>query len=356
MKVPPSLFGINNSNRDFSNKSSWGKNQFNSSFPVALACYMSHKNIDPIYLIIDNQLQIDHSKVTVASIFGLNYSSADLFFAFERDYIPYQDIVLGTLPRIDLVTINKANQNSCLRGLEIKLTALPDNTTCELSEDQYGSEIVVRPPTIVYLAISIAKAYQENRHLLHNYLYPICHKIQDWTSPRIVLDFMPEIINAIDSALISCISSQFPLIMQPIWKTEGKSAQLAENCLDIFMWSNLAFTRLFIDAAKAEVKSNKMTRHKRCVVWVTKMLYDFAQTGKINHEATIDEMSLNTKNDKAFALSGTRTHKYMNSQALTNPRIKKDEIKHIILGNGERLLSPERRFDAIIFNTPNLFD
>ncbi|RKZ70412.1 MAG: HindVP family restriction endonuclease, partial [Candidatus Parabeggiatoa sp. nov. 1] len=43
MTEEPRLFGIKHSNRDFSNKESWGKNQFNSSFPVALACYMSDK-------------------------------------------------------------------------------------------------------------------------------------------------------------------------------------------------------------------------------------------------------------------------------------------------------------------------
>lgn len=121
------------------------------------------------------------------------------------------------------------------------------------------------------------------------------------------------------------------------------------------MWSNLAFTRLFIDAAKLELNSDKITRHKRCVVWLAKMLYDFANTSKINHTVTIDEISLNTKNDKAFALSGSRTHKYMKSPELTNPRIKREEINNIILGGGEKLLSPERRFDAIILNTPNLF-
>jgi len=31
------LFGLNNSNRDFSKAESWGKNQFNSSFPATLS-------------------------------------------------------------------------------------------------------------------------------------------------------------------------------------------------------------------------------------------------------------------------------------------------------------------------------
>ena len=32
----PSLFGIKYSNRDFSQKETWGKNCFNSSFPIQL--------------------------------------------------------------------------------------------------------------------------------------------------------------------------------------------------------------------------------------------------------------------------------------------------------------------------------
>ena len=39
-----------------------------------------------------------------------------------------------------------------------------------------------------------------------------------------------------------------------------------------------------------------------------------------------------------------------------NPRVKKNEIKNIILGGGEKLLSPERRFDAAVLGTPGLFE
>lgn len=53
---------------------------------------------------------------------------------------------------------------------------------------------------------------------------------------------------------------QIPLVMQPIWKTQGKSAKLHDYCLDIFVWSNIAFTQLFLDAATEEINIDK-TRH-----------------------------------------------------------------------------------------------
>lgn len=45
----------------------------------------------------------------------------------------------------------------------------------------------------------------------------------------------------------------------------------------------------------------------------------------------------------------------MTCDRLTQPLIEKEDIKDIILGGGQNLLSPERRFDAIIFNSPDLF-
>ncbi len=40
---------------------------------------------------------------------------------------------------------------------------------------------------------------------------------------------------------------------------------------------------------------------------------------------------------------------------IRHPRIRRAEISRIILGGGERYLSPERRLDAMIVNSPGLF-
>lgn len=49
-KGEPSFFGIKCSNRNFSKEKYWGKNQFNSSFPAALACYMRSKRLTAVYI------------------------------------------------------------------------------------------------------------------------------------------------------------------------------------------------------------------------------------------------------------------------------------------------------------------
>lgn len=87
-KLPVGLFGLLHSNRDFTQQESWGKNQFNNSFPVALACYMYYKGINLNYLTLDENLQVQHQKIDASRIFGLPPLYENLFFSFESDYVP----------------------------------------------------------------------------------------------------------------------------------------------------------------------------------------------------------------------------------------------------------------------------
>jgi hypothetical protein len=348
--APASLFGLVNSNRDFSNANAWGKNQFNSSFPAALACYLHSNELDANYISISAH-KFGVNAISVNDIFAINPASSDIYFAFEAQHTPFQKYVIGALPRTDLFILNKTT-NQCLRGLEVKLTALPDNTTCSLSDDKFGSEIVIRPDSIVYLAASIASANIQivEKHLQNNRVM-----ISDWSDAEEVIQHIKTIIACICAISLDIESQQSPFLLQPVWKTVGKSPKLADNCLDVFVWSDAAFAWFIAQLSKSESVSNKITRQTRTSIWLYKMLLDIATQGRCDHADIIDKLSYNTKNDKAFASAGNVTNSYMRCKNLTKPRIHKDEIKHIILGGGQNLLSPERRFDAIIFNSPELF-
>ncbi len=355
LTIQPRLFGLSRSNRDFTNKESWGKNQFNSSFPASLACYMNSKNLNPVYLKLDSQLQVTHNYITVETLFGLRPLSDDLFFAFETVYSAHAPYTTGSVPRADLVTLNQsATPAQMLKALEIKLTALPDNTTCLLNDSQYGCEIVVRPDTIVYLALGIVEAYKTERKNLENQFKPIADRIDDWEEINEVLPNVRAMADAIDAILLANLNQQIPILMQPIWKTIGKSSVLADQCFDVFIWSDFAFTRLFTNTARRE-NLRTIGRNVRSVIWLFKMLYDFALNGTVNFGNIIDRLTYNTRNDKAFAVSGMITNPYMRCEELTTPRVNKNAVKKIILGGGQNFLSPERRLDAIILNTPGLF-
>jgi hypothetical protein len=359
----PGLFGLKKSNRDFTKKENWGKNQFNSSFPAALACYMESKGIEPVYLYLDkvqeglmDSLKVQHGKINVRDLFGLppHVSMEDVYFEFEGLFAPHTHFERdgSEPPRNDLVIRNEEG-TEYYRGLEVKLTTIPDHTTHELDEEHYGCELVIRSVTIVHLAITIAEIYENNREELHNILNPITQNINNWLDEPILINLLPNMINAIDTILINNLDKQEPLILNPIWKTNGKSSALSDYCLDIFVWSNFALTRLFIDSIK--VNRTFIDRYSRSLVWLIRLLDEFAKRGKMDYRK-IYGMPFNSQTDKAFAVSGKKTHPYMACAELTKPRIRREEIGNIILNDGQLLLSPERRFDAAIVYSPDIFE
>ena len=158
----PSLFGIKHSNRDFADRDSWGKNQFNSCFPSALLAYLAHKNLENVYIKLNENLETFHNFISTETLYGLPPNSEDLFYSFESQFLPFQKFLIGNIQRVDLVTQNLTDGSS-LKSLEIKLTALPDNSTYHLREEKFGCEIVVRPDTVVYLACSLFSFFENRR-------------------------------------------------------------------------------------------------------------------------------------------------------------------------------------------------
>lgn len=168
--------------------------------------------------------------------------------------------------------------------------------------------------------------------------------------------YLLDLCQDLDQLLMTLLNLQEPFVLQPVWKTIGRTTKLQDNCLDIFVWSDLAFTRLFFNTAKdVFIKKQNIDRYGRSVIWLAKMLLDFALNGRIPHADIIKTLSYNAQTDKAFALNGANTNYHMACPELTNPRIKKSDIKNIILGGGQNFLSPERRFDAALLSNPELF-
>jgi HindVP restriction endonuclease len=340
----PSLFGLTSSNRDFTSPECWGKNQFNSSFPASLCCYLAKSDHSAVYICLDGS-EIKRTEIAISKVFGTCPMTSEIYFAFESPYIPFQKYIIGELPRTDLVILKN---DQSLAGLEIKLTAIPDSTTYELSDAEYGSELVVRPDSIAYLACTLADSEAMSS-------IPDIGIGEDYADARRVLPQIEKIIDAIRSIGRSSQEKQTPFLVQPVWKTIGKSPILADNCLDVFVWSNCAFVEFICCLANPNQFATSINRQTRTAIWLYKMLLEIKLYKRFNHAEIIDRITYNTKNDKAFASSGAVTNSYMKCPRLEKPLITKNEIKNIILGGGQNLLSPERRFDSIIVNSPDLF-
>lgn len=353
--IAPGLFAQdhNNSNRDYSQEKYWGKNQFNSSFPASLVAYMGYKGIKPVYLKTDIENNVIHTSITATELFKIDPLSQNAFYNFEAGYVGFEKFYIGEREKIDLVMVD-SNTNESLIGLEVKLTAIPDSTTKNLSEDKYCSEIVVRPPTINFLACSLCNCFAgtKGRNTLRELLGTV-PQINHWEEIDAVLPHYDKILNAILNVSQHLQKKQTPLIIQPIWKTVKGSAILANDCLDVFVWSNLSVIQM---CCLQEADKTKINRPMRTIIWLYLMLFDYAVYEQFDYRRIVRLHSYNIANDKAFAISGIQSYTLLKSPQLTHPRINKSEIKNIILGGGQNFLSPERRFDAVIVYSPELFD
>ena len=105
-----------------------------------------------------------------------------------------------------------------------------------------------------------------------------------------------------------------------------------------------------------DISASEISRFQRSLIWIYLMLKDYVDYVSFDYIRIVKDHSYGNANDKAFAIPGKASWRLLNSPELTHPRIGKNEIKNIILGGGQNLLSPERRFDAVIVNSPDLFD
>ncbi len=343
----PRLYGIKSSNRGYDDM--WGKNQFNSTFPIALACYMRDHGHKAVYLTLDKNLKIKPVEISFDKVFNSELPNDELFFAFESKYEPYQKYASDDIGGIDLVV--KTNSGKFLRPLEIKLTVLPDSGTSTRPEKSWGSEIVIRPATTKYCALGIADSCMKNMDDIRERFEPIGIEMQDWGNRVEISSKLEDMLTCINDFEKAYLSHQKPALLQPIWKTQGQSPILADNAFDIFVWSDFALSRLFLDNAWANRADKTINRQMRSAARFFRFMYQMSTSKKVALSKIYHEMDFGRQTDKEFAVSGRITNSYMKSPRLLKPCLPSTVVKEIILNGGEEKLKPERRFDQTLYFT-----
>jgi hypothetical protein len=347
-KQPGRLYGIDHSNR--ASENFWSKNNFNSTFPAALACYMRDKGIPAVYLRLGDSLSVDVADLSLDNVFNTDKANSDLEFCFESKYKPYaQYAPEGESGSIDLIIKHYGDnsESAWRRALEVKLTVLPDSGTAKLPQSQWGSELVIRPITTRYCAFGMFHSCIDQRKEIRNIFKAACSDFESWNNIAELMAKREKLLAALNTFQEQFRGRQQPFLMQPIWKTVGQSSVLADQAFDLFVWSDFALCRTFIREAQ---DSEKITRFTRAAARLARMLYVLSTEDSAQKRLHAD-MAFGLLTDKEFSLSGRTTRVYMNSVRRERPILKKEVITEIILDGGEKALSPERRFDALVFFT-----
>ena len=170
----PGLFGQKHSSRDYSKAECWGKNQFNSSFPASLVAYMYSKGMMPVYIKTNQQNEIIHTSIKSKDLLGIDPLSEDAYYNYEAGFAPYEKFYQGEREKIDLVMMNNTT-NELLSGLEVKLTALPDNTTKKLPETEWKSLCARQPSASLHVASAPTMKHWKEKNGSER-CYATCHR------------------------------------------------------------------------------------------------------------------------------------------------------------------------------------
>ena len=174
------LLGIEHSNRMADEH--WTKNCFNSSFPASVACYMLENDIPAIYnqvVVEDGKVKVVSEEIPITQVFNCEHKhSHELYFSFESVFKPYQQYSFDDVDKIDLVV--KDCHEHWLIPLEVKLTVLPTSGTCNLPEDKWGCELVIRAATTSYCALGMFDSVREHSHQIREIFEASCSSIQSW--------------------------------------------------------------------------------------------------------------------------------------------------------------------------------
>ncbi|WP_369743040.1 HindVP family restriction endonuclease [Pseudidiomarina sp. PP-1MA] len=308
-----------------------------------------HTNTSAVYLCTNQELQVEAREEGFDFIFGTDVANNELSFLFESKFEPYQEYSRTDIKGIDLVL---KLGDSFIRALEVKLTVIPDDTTANDRESDWGTELVIRPASTSYAALGIFDSIKPFRARLKEILEPTCSTIQHWDNTVEMLSKREEIIGCLNKIFTEFKDYQKPFLLHPIWKTLGKSPIIDKgNAYDIFVWSDFAICRTFIDCASRERDVGKVTRLYRSTLRLARILYELTQTDKVNIHNIYTQMAFNLQTDKEFALNGKMTRRFMNHPRRYNPIMKLSSITNVIMNGGHKELSPERRFDQSLYYT-----
>ncbi len=349
--LEPQLYGIAQSNRALAEL--WGKNCFNSAFPVSLACFMRSSKIKPVYVRTASQnskLSVSNSSISASKLFNVsaNVKNEDLYFSFESKFEPYLRFVISEDELASADVVIKHNE-SWRRVLQIKLTVVPDQSTGNESQELWAPELVLRPADTCSCALGIYASIEKHSSHISQLFKKACGRIQHWSNHVEIERAQKGIFDCVESLITTYRGHQQPYLLQPIWMTEGKSPALAQKALDVFVWSDYALIATYLLQARND--SSKITRATRAVLRFARMIYELANAvdRRISIKKIIDEMSYNWQTDKEITLNGKVTRQYLTSPYRYAPRLDRNSLNSIILHGGHRLLRPERRFDQTVF-------
>ena len=350
------MYGLESSNKDFTDPESFGKNTFTTAFPVALARYMdAEKGLDMNYIraILGNDgiPRTEQVMVPLSDLIGIE--PKDAYFSLEDSFAGYDEYATNEANRSDVVVKDKQTGKE-ISAFEVKLVAVPTSATAGCSREEQACELVVRPPSVEQLCFSIASSLPRSERLVFSDIIvaalgnPIDY---DWGNEAFMKAHRQNILDAADEISRQMIDKQAPFALMGEWRTLGQEPEFDDECFDAFFFSNVAFLQLFSNVVRNSILRNKpLGRPERSLIWFIKSMFDYAAQGTVTFERTHSLVAFGGQSDKAGSFTSNSIRPFVISENFIHPRVMSEEYSRVIMPEGVAMLKPERRLDAVLMS------
>ncbi|MNU36421.1 HindVP restriction endonuclease [compost metagenome] len=346
----------------------YSKGIFTNSFPIALANWMDTKGIQPRYVEgrIGNAAHLEVNLRDARDIFD-GIDPGTLHFDFEKPYEPFSKLhseeESRKLTKMDVVASDPLFSGRQIKGLENKLTVVPDSSTHLLPEEQHAPEMVLRPASVAAACSSLYLSMSEDTKNSLRLLYKTLKlsSIRDWTNESEMLKKYPAVSSFIEGVLSETQHVQRAFLLQPIWATHGLSWLPRKLAFDLLVWSDHALlTLIYLESQNGDnaesatgskrgrKKGEKLGRSRRTIIRMCLMFNELLFDDEYNFNRSFKDICFDEQTDKEGSIPGKRILAQVGSEPFVDRRIPFTDIFEIIPLEGMDLITPERRCDLTI--------
>lgn len=325
------------------------------NFPRALAVSVVNHLADvhkPVNLVTVNRTRVCHvGEMEVEDLYNVPVNDIPkLSFNLDSIYEPFADMA-SNVPKSPLIVRN--TKGKTLRRLDVMSSVIPDSSTKGMPPIRSGPEMTVKTDTAVNLALCMAGSLMPERERALDILKGDVPDDVDWTSWDSASTVADEVQGTLDEVVTVFNDLQSPFLLQSVWRSDDEDLYMADDAMDAFVWTDMAFSRLFLNAPSRTLKG--MSRQKRCSVRVHRILTQILSGENPDITVLLMGMSYGVSGDKEFMVNGKATNGLMACDRLTRPALSRLDVTFLASLGFEEMLKPERNLgDALYYAAKDL--
>ena len=121
-----------------------------------------------------------------------------------------------------------------------------------------------------------------------------------------------------------------------------------EDAMDIFVWSDFAFSRLFLESTRRPSDGGP-TRPLRCAVRLFSIMLSILEGDHPDLDRIIMDTRYGIAGNREFMVNGKQSNRMMSCNRLVRPVLKTSEIRNLASEGFEGMIVPERRLDTCMY-------